>query len=846
MDDKSDLVVVIGGEARPMCCPGCHAIASIIVNGGLETFYKYRSGQSEAQANSKIGFEDSEAEDFTSYDLPGIQSDLLRFDEQGRAIVELGISGITCTACAWLIEHHLNKLPDVENISVNVNRQQCRIVWDNNRQKLSHLMQALQEIGYRPYPLSDQNRLEQFGREQRQFILRLGLAGIGMMQAGMLAIALYAGAFQGMEERWEELLRWVSLVVATPVVLYSARPFFTGARRSLKTLHPTMDVPIALAIALAYLASTWATLTRQGEVYFDAVSMLTFFLLLGRFFEMRVRYRNELTAGEATQLIPLTTMRSTAGKIVGKEYAEFERVPVKSLCPGDVIQVAEGEGLPVDGLVLEGESRVQEAVLTGEQAPVVKRSGDMVSAGTVNTVNRLTIQVSAVGHTTRLSTILDMLNGTIAEKPLQAQLADRIAAWFVSLILILALAVYGSWYLIDTDRALWVTLSVLVVTCPCALSLATPVALAAATGLLQRRGFLLRSGHVLQTLPRVTRVILDKTGTLTSGKLKLIQLLPFDATTGNFSVHASEQEKNKILDIVAALEQGCRHPIAMSLNQRKTPKMAEQLDYQVGCGVSASVDGEQFALGKPTYVAQVLGLDVLPMPEQSQCLPETGAGSAYRTEIVLANRRGLCVWLVLADEIRQGAKELISNLYDFGLRPELLSGDQQKSVGTLARELDLKVWSFEKTPEDKLAYIRKWQKQGDKVLVVGDGINDVPVLSGADVSVAMGEATDFTRQASDAILLSGNLNTLIEVFHIAKKTETIIRQNIAWALLYNISALPLAAFGWVPPWAAALGMSASSLVVVLNALRLQKSSAGKRDSTVCEFKPGMSVPGVGV
>ncbi|MEH6638402.1 MAG: heavy metal translocating P-type ATPase [Porticoccaceae bacterium] len=845
---NDNFTVLIGGAPRLMCCIGCQAVASAIVDGGLEKFYQYRVGLSEVSPGSGSGLASS-AEDWSIYDLPEIQDDLITVDEQDLAFVDLGVSGITCAACAWLIEHHLNKLPGIEQASVNVSRQRCRIRWSLEKLPLSQVLASFTDIGYRAHPVSDSNRLEHIDRDQRAYLLRLGVAGIGMMQAGMLAIGLYAGAFQGMEARWEELLRWVSLVVATPVVLYAAQPFFAGARRSLSSLHLatplrlhlTMDVPVALAIGLAYSASAWATATGTGEVYFDAVSMLTFFLLLGRFLEMRVRYHNELVAGGAAQLIPPTAMRwssrgdsvlanangvksaKTSEKILEKvseklQEKVLERVPVKSLAIGDVIEIGEGERLPIDGVVLTGESRVVEAVLTGEQDPLAKGSGDVVSAGTLNTTNRLQVTVSAVGNNTRLANILKLLDGAVAEKPRQVEVADRLASWFVGLVLVLAGVVFGTWYLHDGERALWVTLSVLVVTCPCALSLATPVALTAATGQLQRQGLLVRRGHVLQTLARVRRVILDKTGTLTTGKLELQQMI---------NHQGAASESNTALDIAAALEQGCRHPIANAFNQRKTHKYAEQLDYQVGAGVSGSIDGERYALGKPAFVAEVLDLDSSALRSVDASVPAAALAGKHCINVVLANQGGVLAEFVLADAVRPGAQALVKRLTEQGFALELLSGDQEKNVRALANELGLQEWRANASPEDKLAHIRRRQGQGEVVLMVGDGINDIPVLSGADISLAMGEATDFTRQASDAVLLSGDLNTLADAIAVAGKTESVIRQNIIWALIYNISALPLAALGWVPPWAAALGMSASSLVVVLNALRLQRRGGGK-------------------
>ena len=833
---RDDFTVLIGGEMRSMCCIGCQAVASAIVDGGLESFYQYRSASSARNG-------EHENNDFSAYDLPAVQDDLICLDEQGVATIELGVSGINCAACAWLIEHHLQQLPGVLKVNVNVSRQRCRLQWHQDQRPLSQLLSAFIDIGYRAHPARESNKLEHIERDQKDYLLRLGVAGIGMMQAGMLAIALYAGAFQGMDEHWQNLLRWVSFLFATPVVFYSAQPFFKGTWRCLSRISRamearrgeglngglpwhqalTMDVPVALAIGLAYGASTWGTLIRAGEVYFDAVSMLTFFLLLGRFLETRVRYRNELVAGEATDLLPLSVQRyKNAG-----DGVYLEQVPVKSLCAGDMIQVGEGECLAVDGEVLAGQSTVIEAVLSGEQDPVVKGPGDIVSAGTVNTTNPLKIRVSAVGQGTRLAAIVDMLDGVTAEKPRQLAMADQLAAAFIAFVLLLAAVVFSMWWLHDASRALWVTLSVLVVTCPCALSLATPVVLAAATGRLQRKGFLVRSSHVLETLSKVTRVVLDKTGTVTTGKLEIDQIVLSPTVA---------LDTESLVAIATALEQGCHHPIASAFKQpgTETQRQAEQRVYQVGGGVSGVFGDKRYALGNVAFIEQCFGLQV---PEGLLPSSQAASDSLYlkpRLEVILASEKNVLARIVLADELRPGARDLVSNLQAQGLAVELLSGDQESNTAVLATDLGIKQWRGNNSPEDKLAAIRTRQKQGDIVLMVGDGINDVPVLSGADVSVAIGEATDFTRMACDAVLLSRNLNTLVDTLAVARKTKTVIRQNIVWALLYNFSALPLAAMGWIPPWAAAIGMSASSLVVVVNALRLQRRNeeqGGSFDNT---------------
>ena len=805
----SAYAAVIDGHERSMCCAGCQAVAMTIVDGGLDKFYQYRDSE-------RLGQRPDMAVDFLAYDLPEVQADILQSSSGGAVIIDLSIPDITCAACAWLIERHVGRLPGVARVAVNVSRHRCRVEWRLDDLALSELLGAFAGIGYRALPARETDPLRDSERHLRQYLLRLGVAGFGMMQVGMLALALYLGAFEGMDAHWHQFFRWVSLVVATPVVLFSARPFFSGAHRSLKTGFLTMDVPIALAVALAYLFSAWATITASGEVYFDAVSMLVFFLLLGRFLELRVRYGNEVLAAETSRLIPLSAQRLVNGGI--------ECVAAKSLKRDDVIVVSEGEVLPADGVVIDGQSRVVEAILTGEQKPVAKAPGQTVSAGTVNTASRLTIRVEAVGEATRLATIVDMAESAEADKPRQVELANRLASWFVAGVLTMALAVYLVWSQYDAGRALWVTLSVLAVTCPCALSLATPLALAAATGNLRRRGILIRRSHVMQTLARVNRVVLDKTGTLTEGHPKIQRVVLAQNPSDGGSPLMNEDE---VLGIAAALEQGCNHPIARAFDA-PIGTTAQHLRYQVGAGVVGVLESQSYVLGSPAFVATELGLapETCALPKTSsvsgQADPPSSEDSfAQQTLVLLASPTGPLAWFVLSDAIRPGARQLVASLASRNLVVEMLSGDHPVSVASLAEKIGIQHWIGDSKPEDKLAHIRSRQADGNVVLMVGDGVNDVPVLSGADVSMTLAEATDLTMLASDTVLLSSRLDCLVEALDLAKKTEAIIKQNILWALGYNGGALPLAALGWVPPWAAAIGMSLSSLIVVFNSMRLQ-------------------------
>lgn len=813
--------VVIAGEARAMCCPGCQAVAAAIVDGGLEQFYRYRSADSRRP-------DDAASEQLAVYDLPEMQQDFVTETAPGVLAADLAIAGISCSACAWLIERHLSRITGVTSFQVNGTTHRCHIEWESGLVLFSDLLRAFADIGYEARPAGDSAAELSRQRENRHYILRLGVAGIAMMQVGMVAIALYAGAFSGIEAQWQSLLRWTSLVIATPVVLYSAQPFFSAALRSLRAGVLVMDVPVALAIGLAFAASAWATLTGTGEVYFDSVAMFTFFLLLGRYLEMRVRHRNDHLVADYARLLPDAAVRLVDGRA--------QTVPVRSLQIGDLVQVAAGQTLPCDGEVVSGRSSVVEAVMTGEQTPVTKVPGSPVSAGTVNAENPLQVRVTATGTRTRLAAIMALVQRAQSEKPRQAAVADRLAGVFVAVVLLLALLVVGYWWQVAPDRALWVTLSVLVVTCPCALSLATPVALAVATGVLRRQGFLIHRAHVLEALARVDTCILDKTGTLTLGDMQIETVIP-DGDLG----------EDALLAVAATLERDSRHPIARAFRNCAPVSVATEVQYSVGEGIVGRIDGRCYAIGKPGFVSRQLDLPALSYPPGDAGLwlavaveiaaVDTGPGPVVEKTGVkagaddlpaLQSAAGLLGWIGLSDRLRPGAGQALDSIRDAGIELHLLSGDHRPAVARMAARLGVEHWIGEASPTQKLDRIRTLQQQSRQVMMVGDGINDVPVLSAADISVAMADASDFTRLHADSLLLSGDLSGLATAIAIARRTAVIIRQNLCWALAYNGLALPLAVAGLVPPWAAAIGMSGSSLLVVVNALRLNRPASQAR------------------
>ena len=774
----------VNGVAQPFCCIGCQAVAQAINDGGLSDFYAYRD-----KKNSKA---QEESVSYAPYDLDDIQEEFTEDFGDTLREARLNIGGISCAACAWLIEHHLKSQQGVNSVSVNVSTHQCRVVWDKSQAKLSDLFKALSSIGYRPAPAIASEGQEHRKQEYKTSLLRLGVAGLGMMQVGMVAVALHAGDIQGISDHWQQFLRWVSLLFATPVLLYSAKPFFVSAMRAIRLRHLNMDVPVSIALLLAYIASVWATISGTGEVYFDSVSMFTFFLLLGRFLEMRARHSSAFETENLTQLLPFSVE-----KIVGDSR---ELVPIKSLKRGDKVWVGPGDVLPCDGVVEMGESTVDESLITGESVGLIKRPGDNVLAGTINGDIALTVLVDKTGKETGIAAVERLVNQAALEKPFFVTIADRIASKFVALVLLISVVVGGYWFLKEPSQAIWIVLSVLVVTCPCALSLATPAALTAGTNRLRKMGLLIRAKHVIEVLPLVTHVIFDKTGTLTQGRLQI-------ASTKAMA----EVDQNDVLEIISAMEQHSAHPIAKAFEDISFSHSAEQVKVTPGAGIEGVVKGVAYRFGTLEFIASW---------ETSNASFEDVVYPGDGLWQLLATKDELIAWVLLEDKPRDDLHHLFAKLSERAISVSILSGDRVENVRAFANQYHIENYRGAMLPEDKLKHISELQKQGHKVLMVGDGINDVPVLSGADVSIAMGSATQLAQTNADSVLLSEKLVSLAQVISLSTKVKKTIRQNLWWALGYNGLALPAAAMGWIPPYLAAIGMSLSSLVVVVNALRL--------------------------
>lgn len=793
--------VPINGMERSMCCPGCCAVAQAIVDSLSADYYRYRTATAMPPRDADIPIE------LPLFDLPEVQQTFVHSVNAQVKEASLILEGITCAACVWLIEKRIVALPGVHAMDVNQATRRARLTWDDTHIRLSAILQAIAAIGYRAHPYDAARSDEAYRRENKAMLLRLFVAGLGMMQVMMYASTLYF-ADGDMTSDIQSLMRWASLALTAPVVFFSAGPFFRTAWRDLRGLRVGMDVPVALGIGAAFAASVWATMTNTGEVYYDSISMFVFLLLLARFLESAARARAAQGVEQLARLVP-----AMAERVPGFPATRAtEQVAVARLVPGDHVLVRAGSAIPADGRVVEGTSRVDEALLTGESRPVAKGPSDALIGGAVNVASPLFMRVEHVGQHTVLAAIVRLLDRAMTEKPRIAQLADRVAQRFLSALLVVAAIVAAIWILIEPGQALWVTISVLVVACPCALSLAMPAALTAATGNLARRGVLVTRGHTLEALAQATHFVFDKTGTLTRGRFEL---------TGVRTAGAMAREQ--CLGWAAALEFASEHPIARALRDAAAdnePVCASDVVNSPGSGIEGRIDSRRMRVGTPAFVAELAGRAPAGLLE----------GIAAGESVValggeaLDDQAGWLAIFTLGDPMRDDARGVIRALLDRGKTVSVLSGDRPEVVQYVARELGIARVVAEATPQDKLDHVLRLQAAGAKVAMIGDGVNDAPVLAAATVSVAMGRSTDVARASADAILLTDRLQSLVDAVDEATRSLGVIRQNLSWAIAYNVAAVPLAAFGYVTPWMAGVGMALSSLLVVTNALRLARAA----------------------
>ena len=713
--------------------------------------------------------------------------------------------GMHCAACAITIEQALKAIPGVQEVQVSAASHRGRITWKESVTRPSQWMAAAAQAGYRALPANDAHAHERRRHEARQMVWRVSVAGMCMMQVMMYATPSYVTAPGEISPNLIGLLRWASWVLSLPVMVFSCKPFFVNAWRDLKQRQISMDLPVALGMLIAFVVSSLGTFDPEGlfgsEVYFDSLTMFVFFLLTGRWLELRMR---DKTAGALEAV-----MNRLPDQVVRQVGDQWQRVSIRKLVVGDVIEVLPGQAFAGDGVLIAGHSEVDEALLTGESRPLTRGVGDAVIAGSHNLSGRVLVRITQVGAATRFAQIVNLMESASVTKPQVAVLADRWAKPFLWGVLIAASA--SAWYGWQQSpaHAVMVAVSVLVVTCPCALSLATPSAMLAAAGALARGGVLVRRLSALQRLTEVDTVIFDKTGTLTRD----------DFTVSSVHVRDGVSPQQAVF-LASALARQSIHPVSRALVAYARQTMPAQdavlelqgFEEKSGQGLQARLQRDGQTLDLRLGSAAFCGAPAL---------------SSDQLQVSLADAQGWMATFELNEALREDAAAIVKSLQDKGLDVRILSGDGVAAVQRVARALHVESARGLCTPQDKLQQLQTLQKQGHRVAMVGDGLNDGPVLSGADVSFALGQAVPLAQAQADFVLLGGQLRDLLNAWQHSTLTMKIVRQNLVWALVYNLACIPLALLGMLPAWAAGLGMATSSLVVVLNALRLSTNAKQK-------------------
>lgn len=785
----------IAGRERHFCCHGCHTVCAMIHELGMADYYEKRDPA--ALGNLPLPLQ----ADIEVYDRPEVAAEFVTMRDGNIREAALIIDGIHCAACLWLNEKVLRETPGVVSATLNYSTHRARICWDDSTTRLSAIIRRIAAIGYQAKPYDPTAIEEPRLKRNRDLLARLAFAGFGAAAVSIMAEALYGGYFWGIEAKFKNYFQWVSMLVTTPVVLYSGMPFFSGAWRGLRNRALNMDLPIALGVLVAYIYSVIATFSGKGEVYFDSAAMFLFIILVGRHLEGAALRR----AGEVTERL-LHLGARTATLLIGEERVT---VPVRELKLDDMVEVKPGEKIPADGMLVSGASWLDESMLTGEGRPVAKQAGAQVSGGTLNGNGTFVFKVTGVGKDTALARIVRLVEEAQATRAPFQLMADRISRWFVGVVLLLAAAALLYWYPQNPVKAVEIAIAVLIITCPCALALATPAAVIVATGLGAKKGILFRGGDVLEKAAGVTHVVLDKTGTLTEGKMEIADVIP-----------AGPLSRLPLLTVAASLEAMSEHPIGKAILRKadeegiSVNRVSEFLAWP-GRGISGVWQHRTAVAGTADFLRE-RGVNIpVGLTAPARQLEQDGKTLVY----VSADNEFLGT-LVIADRLRNDAARTVASLKAMGLKVTLLTGDSLGAARTAAHEAGIDNVIARVLPQDKEAVIRKLQEAGDRVVMVGDGVNDAPALVRADVGMALVSGSDVSVEAADIVLPANRLDAVTSALALSRRTFGIIRQNLWLSALYNGIAVPMALLGLVAPVVAAIAMPISSLAVVGNALRI--------------------------
>lgn len=799
----------IDGHERSFCCHGCASVCEVIHQSGLNHFYKLSPDTERPAAK---GLADLKASEF--YDYDEVQADFVADLGQQRNITLMSDS-IHCAACIWLIEHTLANMDGVLQANVNFTNKQIKIRWDNEQIKLSQIIQRLNQIGYDAKPYDASESEQAYRKANRDLLYRLGFAGFALMNAMWFSVALYTGAREDGEYR--SYFYFVLFLLAGVTLVYSAQPFFKGAWKSLKAKTAGMDVSISLGLLVTYFYSTWIMLNPEaGQAFFATVIDLTFLLLIGRYLEAISKNKALDSTRRLMELQP---------KMARQLDDQGEKIlPVRMLKLGDRVMVRPGDKFPVDGRVVEGMGNVNESMLSGESREVYKQVDSQVSAGTINLDGALTIEVENKLEHTRLGRIIHLVEEAQGSKAsIQCQ-AEKIMPWFVTVTLVLAAASFTYWMFNGSlEIAIMAGTTVLIITCPCALGLATPMAMAVAAGVSARNGILIKNSVVLETLNDIDHFVFDKTGTLTKGQMKWVE-----------QAWAQGIDPEDYLPRIAQLEQKSEHSLARAIvnhvdkkcsDWRQAPIELKNFKASPGCGVEAEINGSAMRIGTRVWLEQ----------QQIKIPPalidiEHQQAELSRTSVWVADGDEVIGVVFIEDELREDAMDIIQSLKQRGKQVTLLSGDRKEVAHRVAQQLGGMDVIAEVLPEDKNAQIKRLQQQGDRVAMVGDGVNDAPALARADVGFALGGGTDVSMDSADIILLHNKLMAIDTSLALATRTLKTVKQNIAMSIAYNITMVPLAMAAMLTPLIASITMPLSGLAVILNAMRIRGFFNKKRST----------------
>ena len=829
----------IRDKPRVFCCTGCKSVCEAIHAAGLEGFYQ-RTPEGELLCPPP-----EPPKDLALYDIDEVQEEFVDSLGEVREI-NLLVEGIHCAACVWLIENSLKAMPGVAEARVNLTGRRLRLRWDNGRLKLSQVLKRLGEVGYVAMPFDPEVAEGSLQRANRRLLYRMAVAAFGMMNLMWISIALYAGADEG---EFRGLFHWIGFAIATPVLLYSGWPFYKGAVLGVRARSLTMDLPIAIGVSITYLYSLYVTVTgtQVSDVYWDTVVNFLFVILVGRFLES-ISKRQAVASTQ--RLLDLQPKVATVLR-----HGEEVVLPMRAVKAGETVLVRPGEKVPVDGLILEGESQVDESMLTGESRPVLKARGDQVAAGTINGPGVLQVQALGLLRDTALGRIIALVEHAQASKaPIQCT-ADRIVPWFVAATLSLGLVTFLFWIGTDLEVALMAATAVLIITCPCAFGMATPMAIAVASGLGARHGILVKTGAVLESLSSISHLVFDKTGTLTEGRPAVTAVaterglwsggdLRFPGAEGFEGLDPSGRqdpagredplspqadnlpsEISGNLASLAALERFSEHPIAkavLNLCQERDIDYRHlevaEVQTQPGQGIRGKVGGRLVVAGTAEWLRnQGMASERLNLVAAADAF---SAGGATPVQVACDGR--LVLVLAIQDRLRPDAAEVVAGLKAQGIRVTLLTGDCQAVAQRIAQALGGIEVIAEVLPEDKDRVIADLQAQGQRVAMVGDGVNDAPALVRADVGIAMGSGTDVSIASADIVLMKAELARVPQAADLSRRTLRTIRQNIGISIIYNLIMVPLAMAALVTPLVAAVSMPLSSLAVIGNSARIRQ------------------------